>query len=264
MNALSEDELLRIAQDFARSYVSDKSEILGVLLVGSSTIGVFDMLTDLDLMVFSDNESVKRRKAEGKGYGEEYWIEGVEVCVDWHHIETVEKMIEAQREDWYLWIVSNSKILYDPFGRLHRAINGLKPFSLELKRRKVFKHYYFLRARVNDMKKCVERGEHEAASILGYQALDHFTKLLFLLEGKYVPYEKWRFYEMRRLHVGEIYLPEIRQILCISCLGKEELLKKVQILERIIQSTKEQLLKLGIPGEWVGEEWWKYEPDWDA
>ena len=69
---------------------------------------------------------------------------------------------------------------------------------------------------------------------------------------------------MRRLHVGEIYLPEIRQILCISCLGKEELLKKVQILERIIQSTKEQLLKLGISGEWVGEEWWKYEPDWDA
>lgn len=262
--SLREDGLLRIAHNFVRSYVSDRREVLGVLLVGSSTIGVFDKFADIDLMVFSDNESVKKRKAEGKGYGEEYFIEGVEVCVDWHDIETFEKMIEAQIEDWYLWIVSNSKILYDPFRRLRKGINGLKPHSLELKRRKVFKQYYFLRARANDMKKCVERGEHEAASILCYQALDHFTKLLFLLEGKYVPYEKWRFHEMRRLQVGEIYLPEIRQVLCISCLEKEELLKKVQILERIIQSANEQLLKLGIPVEWVGEEWWKQEPDWEA
>jgi len=69
---------------------------------------------------------------------------------------------------------------------------------------------------------------------------------------------------MRRLHVGERYLAEIRRILCISCLEKEELTKKLRILERIIRSTKGRLLKLGIPHEWLGEEWWRYEPDWDA
>jgi uncharacterized membrane protein len=88
--------------------------------------------------------------------------------------------------------------------------------------------------------------------------------LLFLVEGKCVPYGKCRFHEMRRLHARERYLPEIRRILCVSCLEKEELTKKVQILESIIRSTEEQLLKLGIPHEWLGEEWWRYEPDWDA
>ncbi|MFB0522157.1 MAG: DUF4037 domain-containing protein, partial [Candidatus Bathyarchaeia archaeon] len=153
---------------------------------------------------------------------------------------------------------------YDPLGRLHKAISRLKPYSLELKRRKIFKHYYYLMARVNDMKKCVERGEFEAASLLCYQGLDHFTRLLFLLEDKYVPYEKWRFYEMRRLHVGESYLPGIRQILRMSRLEKGELLKKAQIFERMFQTIEGQLLNLGIPREWLGEDWWKYEPDWDA
>ena len=60
--ALSEDELLSIADDFARSYASDKPEIVGVLLVGSSTIGVCDGLADLDLMVFTDERSLKRRR----------------------------------------------------------------------------------------------------------------------------------------------------------------------------------------------------------
>jgi len=261
---LSEDELLLIAQKFTGSYVSDRPEILGVLLVGSSMIGVFDRFADIDLMVFSDDESVRRRKAEGKGYNEEYWIEGVEVCVDWHPIETMENMIKAQKEDWYLWIMSNSRILFDCRGRLRKAIGNLKPYPLDLQGRKAFNRYYHLRARVSDMKKCVERGEYEAASILSYQALDQFTQLLFLVERRYVPYEKLRFHEMRRLHVGESYLPEIRRILCISCLEKEELTKKVQILERIIQSTEAQLLKLGIPHEWLGKEWWRYEPDWDA
>ena len=114
------------------------------------------------------------------------------------------------------------------------------------------------------MRKCVERGEYEPGPILSYQALDQFTQFLYLVEGKCVPYEKWRFHEMRRLHVGESYLAEIHRIVCISSLEKEELTKKLRILESIIQSTEEQLLKLGIPHEWLGEEWWRYEPDWDA
>ncbi|MDH5689348.1 MAG: hypothetical protein OEZ48_15980 [Candidatus Bathyarchaeota archaeon] len=69
---------------------------------------------------------------------------------------------------------------------------------------------------------------------------------------------------MRRLHVGESYLPEICEILCTSCLEKWELTKNLRVLERIIQSTEVQLLKLGIPHEWLAEEWWKYDPDWDA
>ena len=254
--------LLRIAYDFARLYVYDKPEILGVLLVGSSTIGICDELTDLDLLVFTDEQSVNRRKADGKGYNEEYHMEGVEICVDWQDIESIERSILAQRDDAYFWSMSNSKILYDPLGRLHEALAKLKPYPLELKRRKVFKQFYLLRARVEDMKKCVERGEHEAASMLVFQALDHLIRLLFLLEGEYLPIEKWRFYEMRRLHVGEKYLPEIRQILVVSRLEKDELLGKSRAFERIFESIRSRLLELGIPDRWLGEDWWRYEPDW--
>ena len=237
---LTKDVLLRIAYDFARLYVYDKPEILGVLLVGSSAIGICDELTDIDLLVFTDEQSKNRRRADGKGYNEEYHMEGVEICVDWQDTESIEKNILAQRDDTYLWSMSNSKILYDPFGRLHESIAKLKPYPLELKRRKVFKQFYLLRARVEDTKKCVERGECEAASMLVYQASDHLIRLLFLLEGGYVPIEKWRFHEMRRLHIGEKYLPEIRQILVVSRLEKDELLGKAPIFERIFESIRSE------------------------
>ena len=255
---------MSVVDKFVKSYVSNKSEILGVLLVGSSTIGVFDRFTDFDLMAFTDDQSLKKRKMTGKGYNEVYHIGGIDIGVDWHNIQTVEQMIKDQKEDWYLWIISNSKILYDPLGKLREAIDNLRPYSFELQGRKSFKHYYWLRAKVNNLIKCVARGEYEAAFILCCQALDHLTQLLFLIEGKYVPYEKWRFYEMRRQHVGESYLAEIRQILCTFSLEEDELLKRVRIFERIIRSISEKLVKLGIPDEWVGKEWWRHEPDWDA
>jgi len=253
-----------MAKGFMREYAKNFKEILGAILVGSASFGVKDEFVDIDIIVYADKESVKERKANGKGYNETYKFKGTEICIDWNPIQKLEENVSNGKDDEALWVFSNTKIIYDPKGTIKKLLNKIRPYPKELRRKKIFLHFYLLKAILENCEKAILRREMLTAAFLIHKAVDELSYLTFILEGCFVPYPKWRFYFMNKLSLGKKLLPKIETVLCIKKLSKEELTRKLDGLNEVIEGLKPHLCEAGIPKQWLGSEWWKYEPDWDV
>lgn len=259
----NQNRFLVLAKEFVNTYISEfNGKILGALLVGSASFGIHDKFTDVDIFVYVSDDVVKKRKAQG--YNETYPFKGVEICVDWNSIEKLEEILSAWKDDESLWVFYNAKILYDPKGLMQKLLKRIKRYPKELRRKKIFLHFYYLKAFLEDCKKAILRSDFLTALFLIYKAIDEITYLSFILEGLYVPYPKWRLHLIKKLPLGTKILPKIEKILCIKGLDKTELTIKLKDLNDIVEDLKPNFCEAGIPEKWLGSNWWMYEPDWDA
>jgi predicted nucleotidyltransferase len=258
-----QSSLLALAKEFVDGYIRKFSdEILGAVLVGSASFGISDEFADIDIFVYADEETVRRRKAYGKGYNETYKFKGVEVCVDWNSIEKLEEIVGNLKDDESLWVFHNAKILYDPKGLMRKLLKRMKSYPENLRREKIFLHFYYTKAFLENCKKTILREDFLTTIFLMYKAVDEITYLTYILEGSYVPYPKWRLTLMKKTKLGKNMLPKIEEILCVKQLTREELTLKLQKLNKIVENLKPHLHKANIPEKWLGPQWWKHEPNW--
>lgn len=253
-----------LAEEFIKSYVSEFKEVLGAILAGSASFGVEDEFADIDIIVYADEKAVKERKAKGKGYIETYEFKGAEICVDWEPIKKLEEAVSSWKDDVALWVLYNAKIIYDPKGMIKELLDRIKPYPKDLSVKKIFLHFYYLEANMGNCEKAILRREPLAAAFLIYKAIDELSYILFILEGLFVPYPKWRFRFMKELNLGRELIPRIEKVLCIREMSVEELAVKLEELNGIVESLKPHLREAGIPEAWLGREWWSQEPDWSV
>jgi predicted nucleotidyltransferase len=78
---------IQITREFIEEYVKKNIKVDGVILVGSTNIGINDQYSDFDIIVIATLEAVLERKAEGKGYNETYVYKYMEIYIDWHSLK---------------------------------------------------------------------------------------------------------------------------------------------------------------------------------
>lgn len=254
---------IQIAHEFVKKYAKENPQVTGAILVGSTNIGISDNYADLDIVVIAAPKAVLRRKAEGKGYNETYVYKDIEICIDWHSLTELKTELNNWQNDASLWSLSQAKILLDKEKEIRRLLESIKPYPDVIKQKKLFLHFYWLSYYLNIIETSIRRREYETAVLHIYSAIKEFSEILFLIENKFTPIEKWRFHEMKKLDLGKKMLPSLRKIMCIAELNPKELQDKLTILKEMHQKLKPHLLTAGIEKEKIGPNWWKFEPDWN-
>lgn len=255
---------LQIAKEFTKNYSKENPEVVGAMLVGSTNLSVTDKYADIDIIVIASPKAVAERKAAGKGYNETYIHKGIEICIDWHSLAEVEKEVANWKNDATLWSLNKAKILLDKKGVIQKLLENIKPYPEEIRKKKLFLHFYWLNAYLNIIEIAIKREEYETAAFHVSLSMKELAEILFLIENQFVPIDKWKFHEMKKLRLGRKLLPKIRALMHVTELSRKELEDKLALLKKMNQELKRYLVAAGVEKEKLGPEWWKFEPEWNV
>jgi len=176
--------------------------------------------------------------------------------------EELEKTLENWKNDIDLWVYSKSKILYDPKRKLRSLLARYRRYPKRVWRKKLFLYWYYATAHAPyDSGKALQRNDLMTAQLYLTQAMEYYTALIFVLNGHFVPYRKWRFRELEKL----AYKPEnlkgrFRTILTTLQWTKQEFENKQNVINSLASELKKKLVEAGISEERL-EDPWKFKID---
>jgi len=246
--------LSEIARDFVRLRLAKADGVVGVLLVGSSSIGCADRSSDIDLEVFVTKESYSSVRRAFEGY-ESY--RGKDVSWEWMTVEELEDALKGWKNDVDLWVYSKSTILFDLDGKLEMLLGKYKQYPKRVWREKLFLYWYFATGNAPyDSGKAIQRGDLTTAQLCLNQAMDYYTSLIFILNKSFVPYRKWRLRELEKLrYKPEDYAEVLRRILTTVRWTKQEFEAKQSIINNLVSELEKKLSDSGVKKEKLEDPW---------
>jgi len=131
-----------IAKDFVRMKFEKTDGVMGVLLVGSASIGYMDVLSDIDLEIISTEDLCRK---VGETCGSEQFS-GVDIWWEWITLKELENVLKDWKDDVDLWIYSKSKILYDPKHKIENLLAKYRQYPSKVWLEKLFLYWYFATA----------------------------------------------------------------------------------------------------------------------
>ena len=176
-------------------------EVLGVVMVGSKSRGNGDALSDDDLEVILTDEAHARLHptacsvimAEGEGPGRKLVYDAYMTS-----ISDLEGKASSPR-DLDHWPYEGDVLLFDRDGRVGRAVKAAGTMAAEFRAARLrhgFVDVYLAAARAE---KCLKRGFDAAAPLIVARGAKALSRLIFALEGRWVPLDHWLEPELARL-----------------------------------------------------------------
>lgn len=246
--------------DVAKKFVGIKFEkmdgVLGVLLMGSASLGYIDGLADIDLEIVA-TESLCR-KTGGMCGSQEY--AGLDVWWEWVTLKELENTLKDWKDDIDLWVYSTSTILYDPEHKVESLLSSYRRYPKRIWLEKLFTYFYFATGNAPyDSGKAIQRGDYVTAQLYLNQAMEYYTALIFILNDSFVPYRKWRLKEFERLDdKPKDYTEVLRKILTVKDWSKEEFEAKQNLIDKLATALQKKLSKAGVSNEKLKDPW-KYK-----
>lgn len=251
--------LIDAARQFVQSRVESKEEILGILLRGSSVIGVRDEYTDLDFDLIVADEALNRMRPTA----DEALIEGVEVCWGYKSLESIETELHDWLRDTDLWAYSIAEIMYDPLGKLKTLLSQYKQYPEPVRLEKMFSYFYHATAASPyNSGRAIYRNELSTAQLFLVNAVELYTAIVYLINKSFIPYRKWRIHQMERLPLKpHDFAKRIANVLFSEGPPTREILHEKQgTLVQIMNEIKPMLIREGIDPQKLGDDLWRYEP----
>jgi predicted nucleotidyltransferase len=246
--------LSELAKDFARFRLVKADGVVGVLLVGSSSIGCADGSSDIDLEVFVTKESYNSMR---KAYGGYDSYRGKDISWEWMTIEELEDALKDWKDDVDLWVYSKSTILFDLDGQLAMLLGKYKRYPKRVWLKKLFLYWYFATANAPyDSGKAIQRDDLITAQLCLTQAMEYYTSLIFILNKSFVPYRKWRLQELEKLrYKPKDYAEVLSRILTTVRWTKQEFEAKQSIINNLVSELEKKLFDSGIKKEKLENPW---------
>ena len=244
----------KLARDFTRLRLAKADGVVGVLLVGSSSIGYADSSSDIDLEIFVTKESYNNRRKAYEAY-ESY--RGTDISWEWMTVEELEDALKDWKNDIDLWIYSRSTILLDLNDKLKILLAKYKRYPKRIWLEKLFLYWYYATGNAPyDSEKAVQRSDLISAQVYLTQAMEYYTSLIFILNKDFVPYRKWRLRELEKLkYKPEGYIEMLRRILTTEKWTKQEFDAKQSIINNLVSELEKKLLDVGIIKEKLENPW---------
>lgn len=244
------------AKEFSRTKFEKLDGVLGVLMVGSASLDYADSLADIDLEVVA-TESVYGKTREICG-SQEY--HGLDVCWEWVTLKELKDALKGWKEDIDLWVYAKSTILYDPKHAVKRVLSKYRQYPKTIWLAKLFAYFYHATAYAPyDSGKAIQRGDYVTAQLYLNQAMECYTALIFILNGSFVPYRKWRLKELERLaYKPQDYEECVRKVLTVKDWSKAEFEAKQDLVNKLITVLSKELSEAGVPEKKLKDPW-KYK-----
>lgn len=242
-----------IAKEFVNMKFEKTDGVVGVLLIGSASIGYVDALSDIDLKIVLTEDLC--RKA-GETCGSEQFS-GVDIWWEWMTLKELENALKDWKDDVDLWVYSKSKILYDPKHKIQNLLAKYRQYPKKIWLEKLFFYWYFATGDAPyDSGKAIQRNDLTSAQLYLTQAMEYYTALIFILNHSFVPYRKWRLRELRKLaYKPENYEENMLKILTARSWTKKEFEDKQHIVNELAVNLEWKLVEAGIAEEKVKNPW---------
>jgi predicted nucleotidyltransferase len=246
--------LREVAKDFVQLKLAKADGVLGVLLVGSSSVGYADRSSDIDLEVYVTKESFSRMK---RTYGAYESFRGTDISWEWMTLQELEDKLKDWKNDIDLWVYSKSTILLDKGGKLEELLARYKRYPKKDWIDKLFLYWYYATGNAPyDSGKAIQRKDLTNAQLYLTQAIEYYTALIFILNKSFVPYKKWRLREMEKLKYRPIgYTQMLRKILTTTEWTKQEFEAKQEIISNLVSELKKKVLDCGVALEKLENPW---------
>lgn len=243
-----------VAEDFVEAKFKKMDGVIGVLLVGSTSLGYIDELSDVDLEVVVTDKLYRKVRACFEGYEQH---RGINISWEWMTFEEFVSQMKGWKDDIDLWVYSKSKILYDPKLRLANFLHQYRHYPKKIWLEKLFLYWYFATAHAPyDSGKAIQRGDLITAQLYLNQAMEYYTTLIFILNHSFVPYRKWRLKEFQKLsYKPEDYEEKQCKILTVTNWTGKEFETKQGIINELVSKLEEKLLEAGISKEKLENPW---------
>jgi hypothetical protein len=245
--------LQTVVADFVKTIFAKTNGVIGVLLVGSASIGYTDVLSDIDLEIIS-TEDLYRKAGETCGSEQ---FSGVDVWREWVTLNELENVLKDWKDDIDLWVYSKSKILYDPKHTIQNLLAKYRQYPRKVWLEKLFLYWYFATANAPyDSGKAIQRNDLLLTQLYLSQAIEYYTALIFILNHSFVPYRKWRLREFDKLaYKPENYEKNMLKILTARTWTKKEFEDKQRIANELAIILEKKLVETGIAEEKLKNPW---------
>ena len=143
--------------------------------------------------------------------------------------------------------VTNGKVFEDHSGEFTRVRNGLLSFYPRdiLLKKLAARMAMMSQTGQYNYERCMKRKEYAAAYLSCSEFIRTTVSIIYLLNGKYMPFYKWMFRGMERLELLRDVKPMLEQLAAIQDLP-ENAVKKINLIEDICVLIRAELERQGI------------------
>lgn len=243
-----------VAKDFVQLKLAKADGVVGIMLVGSSSIGYGDSSSDIDLEVFVTKESYDKRR---KAYENSESYQGKDISWECMTVEEFEGALKDWKSDVDLWVYSKSTVLLDPGDKLKILLAKYKRYPRRIWLEKLFLYWYYATANAPyDSGKAIKRNDFVTAQLYLTQAIEYYTALIFILNAEFVPYRKWRLLELEKLdYKPKGFLKILRRILITKKWTRQEFEAKQRIINNLVSELEKKLQDAGVMKEKLQNPW---------
>ena len=215
-------------------------DVLGVLMVGSKSRGHGDALSDDDLeVVLTDAAHARLRPSAcsivvpAEDGGPRRWIYDAYLT----SLSDLESKAASPR-DLDHWPYEGEVLLFDRDGRVGRAVRNagrMAPEFREARLRHAYVDVYVAAARAE---KCLKRGLDASAALIVARGAKALSRVIFALEGRWVPLDHWLEPELATLEDAAGAVPLLLEAV------RE---RRPQALREAMGRLEERLVSEGLP-----------------
>ncbi len=191
-------------------------EKTSLVLKGSFSRNFADEYTDLDFVIFTDKTTYKEICSNYFNLGLTPRKNGVFLPLgDWdghYNLDTFNNFENNLKNDIsLLWEFSNAKILHDCEEKIKNAVFAFTDLFHKKINSTIRKQYLNIQLQLDWMRQPLRRADKQAALIYGANFWIECCRLLYLIENKPYPCDKWIFYYLNTLSYFEEFKNTILQ-----------------------------------------------------
>ena len=117
-------------------------------------------------------------------------------------------------DDIYLAEATNGRVFKDDLGEFSRIRRGLLQYPEDVRRKKLAAHLLMAaQSGQYNYARCLSHGDEAAAVMALHTFVEHISRAVFLLAGRYAPYYKWIFRAMGEFDLGRAVQPHLQALL---------------------------------------------------
>ncbi len=223
------EKAIKIAEEFAQQFMVD--DVVGIVFLGAIVRGYFDKFADIDIAIF------KKAGTELPLTQKFLKIEGIEVQI-W--LSDYESEISNSWDMARRWTYSQSKIFFDPEGKIARLISEKVRLTPDERKWLLMSGLTLSEWYINGLTKLwIERGSVISAHHMFAQGLNYFFDMLFGFNNELVADMKWRYYCVERLEkLPPKFHERITDILIVQAFTTDELERRRTVFMEMWEEIK--------------------------
>jgi predicted nucleotidyltransferase len=216
--------------------------VVGITLTGGLSRDYADEYSEIDLIVYFEKNAFKEwlyakaflpegdSKYKGSYVDIEYLCYEDELKSEWSHYKK--------------WDSSYAKILYDPQELIKKLLQEKTSLS-EKEKEELIDRYFTLYGAFFEwvVSQWVHREDYLAANHCLNTLLDSIIKMVFLVNGEFIPFEKWTLNFSYSLEwTPKNWEEKIREAMLVKKISEEEVKRRQSILSSLLKECKVKML----------------------